>query len=104
MHCRHLKILQKTDRLTLSVSLLFIRCVSGDQFPPVQTVRKPSSVLIFNRRTCGGKFMQSATQAAPVSKKMLWAGGIISALPVLLMVFAGAFGVLKPSIVASGFV
>ncbi len=48
--------------------------------------------------------MQSATQAAPVSKKMLWAGGIISALPVLLMVFAGAFGVLKPSIVASGFV
>ncbi len=37
--------------------------------------------------------MQSATQTAPVSKTKLWAGRIISALPVLLMVFSGAFGV-----------
>jgi hypothetical protein len=50
------------------------------------------------------KFMQSATQTAPASKKMLWAGRIISALPVLLMIFTGAFGVLKPAVSASGFV
>ncbi len=48
--------------------------------------------------------MQSATQTAPVSKKMLWAGRIISALPVLLMVFTGAFGVHKPAVAKSGFV
>jgi hypothetical protein len=47
--------------------------------------------------------MQSVTQAAPASKKMLWAGRIISALPVLLMVFAGAFGVLRPAVVVPGF-
>lgn len=47
--------------------------------------------------------MQSATQTAPVSKRMLWAGRIISALPVLLMVFSGAFGVLKPDVVVPGF-
>ena len=34
---------------------------------------------------------------------MLWTGRIISALPVLLMVFFGAFGVLKPAAFAPGF-
>ncbi|MFI5058122.1 MAG: DoxX family protein [Candidatus Acidiferrales bacterium] len=48
--------------------------------------------------------MQSGTQTAPVSKKMLWAGRIISALPVLLMVFGGVFGVLKPAVAVPGFV
>lgn len=48
--------------------------------------------------------MQSATQMAPVSKNKLWAGRIISALPVLLMVFTGAFGVLKPVVAVPGFV
>jgi hypothetical protein len=48
--------------------------------------------------------MQSGMQTAPVSKKMLWAGRIISALPVLLMVFGGTFGVLKPAVAMSGFV
>ena len=47
--------------------------------------------------------MQSGTQTAPVSKKMLWAGRIISALPVLLMVFGGVFGVLKPAVAVPGF-
>jgi DoxX-like family len=50
------------------------------------------------------EIMQSGTQAAPVSKKMLWAGRIISALPVLLMVFGGTFGVLKPAAAMPGFV
>lgn len=48
--------------------------------------------------------MQSDTQTASVSKKRLWAGRIISALPVLLMVFGGVFGVLKPAVAMPGFV
>ena len=48
--------------------------------------------------------MQSGTETTLVPKKMLWAGRIISALPVLLMVFGGAFGVLKPAIAMQGFV
>jgi DoxX-like protein len=48
--------------------------------------------------------MQSATQTAPVSKKALWAGRIVSALPVLLMVFGGTFGLLKPAAAMPGFV
>ncbi len=47
--------------------------------------------------------MQSGTQTAPVSKTRLWAGRIISALPVLLMVFGGVFGVLKPAVAVPGF-
>jgi hypothetical protein len=49
------------------------------------------------------EMMQSGTQTGPVSKKMLWAGRIISALPVLLMVFGGTFGVLKPAVAMPGF-
>jgi hypothetical protein len=48
--------------------------------------------------------MQSGNQTASVSKKRLWAGRIISALPVLLMVFGGVFGVLKPAVAMPGFV
>jgi hypothetical protein len=50
------------------------------------------------------KFMTSVAQTAPVSKQMLWAGRIISALPVLLMVFGGTFGLLKPAVALPGFV
>ncbi len=39
--------------------------------------------------------MHSATHAAPVSKKMLWAGRIISALVVLFLLFDGAIKVMK---------
>jgi hypothetical protein len=47
--------------------------------------------------------MQSDAQTNPVSKKMLWAGRILSALPVLLMVLGGTFGLLKPAAVAPQF-
>lgn len=47
--------------------------------------------------------MQSAAQTAPASKKMLWAGRIISALPVLLLLFAGAMKLMKPVPVVQGF-
>jgi hypothetical protein len=48
--------------------------------------------------------MSSDTQTHSVSKAALWAGRIISALPVLLMVFGGTFGVLKPAFALPGFV
>ncbi len=47
--------------------------------------------------------MQSATQAAPVSKKKLWAGRILSALPVLLLLFSGVMKLMQPASVVQGF-
>jgi hypothetical protein len=48
-------------------------------------------------------FMQFAIQAAPISKKMLWAGRIISAMPVLLLLFSGVMKFIKPAPVLQGF-
>lgn len=47
--------------------------------------------------------MSSGTQAAPASKKMLWAGRIISALPVLLLLFSGAMKLMRPAPIVEGF-
>ncbi len=47
--------------------------------------------------------MQSATQTAPVSKKKLWAGRILSALPVLMLLFSGVMKLVKPAAVVQGF-
>jgi hypothetical protein len=47
--------------------------------------------------------MQSGTQNVAVSKKMLWTGLIISALPVLLLVFSGALKLIKPAVVVEEF-
>lgn len=47
--------------------------------------------------------MQSTTKTAPVSKKMLWAGRIASALPVLLLLFSGVMKLLKPAAVVTEF-
>lgn len=47
--------------------------------------------------------MSSATQAVPVSNKMLWAGRILSALPVLALVFSGSLKLMKPAAVLQGF-
>ncbi len=43
-------------------------------------------------------------QTAGTSKKMLWAGWGMSALPVLLMLFSGVMKLMKPAPVAEGFV
>ena len=40
--------------------------------------------------------MPSDTQAAPVARKVLWAGRVASALPVLLLLFSSAMKFLKP--------
>jgi hypothetical protein len=42
-------------------------------------------------------------ESASVSKKMLWAGWIISALPVLLLLFSGAMKLAKPAVVVEEF-
>src|SRR5713226_7286010 len=47
--------------------------------------------------------MLSGTQTAPASKKKLWAGRIISALPVLMLVFSGVMKLAKPAPVLQGF-
>jgi DoxX-like family len=41
--------------------------------------------------------MQSDSQTAPVSKKMLWAGWIMSALPGLMLLASGVGKLLKPT-------
>src|SRR6267378_3626093 len=41
--------------------------------------------------------MQSDIQANPVSKKALWVGRIISALPALFLLFDGAMKLVKPA-------
>jgi uncharacterized membrane protein YphA (DoxX/SURF4 family) len=47
--------------------------------------------------------MPSAIQTTPASKKKLWAGRIISALPVLLLLFSGVMKLMKPPSVLQGF-
>src|SRR5499426_3682150 len=43
--------------------------------------------------------MQSTTGTVPVSKKRLWAGRIISALPALFLLVDGAMKLVKPEVV-----
>ncbi len=43
------------------------------------------------------------SQAAPVSKKMLWAGYIVSALPALALLFSGVLKLVKPDAVVKEF-
>ncbi len=43
-------------------------------------------------------------QTAPVSKKMLWTGYVISAIPVLMLLFSGIMKLVKPPSVVEGFV
>ena len=40
---------------------------------------------------------------APVSKKMLWTGRILSVLPALLLIFSGVLKLMKPVAVVEGF-
>lgn len=49
------------------------------------------------------KLTQNHAEAAPGSRKMLWTGRIISALPVLMLLFSGAMKLMKPVPVVQGF-
>jgi len=46
--------------------------------------------------------MQPVTQTPPVSKKALWAGYVMSALPVLMLLFSAAMKFAKPPPVVEG--
>jgi DoxX-like protein len=46
--------------------------------------------------------MEIATQAATASKKRLWAGRIVSALPILFLLVDGIMKLVKPPVVISG--
>ena len=48
--------------------------------------------------------MQSNAQTAPFWKKMLWAGHIMSTLPVLMLLLSGVMKLAKPASVVEGFV
>lgn len=48
--------------------------------------------------------MQPGTQHTPASKKMLWAGYVISALPVLLMLSTGIYGLIQPAAASQGLI
>src|SRR5437660_11857062 len=43
------------------------------------------------------KFMQSDTQTTPVSKKMLWTGRVMSAIPTLFLLLDGIMKLVKPT-------
>ncbi len=47
--------------------------------------------------------MQSGFQTAPTSKKMFWTGRIISALPVLMLLFSSVMKLAKPAPVVEEF-
>lgn len=46
---------------------------------------------------------QSDAPTVGVSRKMVWAGRIISAVPVLMLVFSGVMKLMKPAAVVEGF-
>jgi len=45
----------------------------------------------------------SSAQVAPVSRKVLWVGYILSALPVVMLLMSGIMKLIKPPFVAEGF-
>lgn len=47
--------------------------------------------------------MESVAQTAPASKKMLWAGRMVSALPALLLLASGSAKLMKAAPVIQGF-
>ena len=47
--------------------------------------------------------MQLQNHQNPTSNKKLWAGRVVSALPILLLVFSGVMKLLKPPSVVQGF-
>ena len=47
--------------------------------------------------------MLTSMNSSPLSKKMLWAGYIMAALPTLLLLMSGVMKVVNPPFVAAGF-
>jgi len=53
--------------------------------------------------TQGSAMAQSAASAVPTSKKIVWIGRVLSALPVLLMLFSAVMKLVKAAPVIQGF-
>ncbi len=51
----------------------------------------------------GQPFTQAGTQTPAVSKKALWAGRVVSTLPVLMLLMSGVMKLVKPAPVVEGF-
>ncbi|MEK6257563.1 MAG: DoxX family protein [Planctomycetota bacterium] len=47
--------------------------------------------------------MSSDTQTAPTSKKLIWAGRVVSALPVLMLTMSAVMKLMKPAPFVEGF-
>jgi hypothetical protein len=57
-----------------------------------------------HRKIVEDMHMPLATESVAVSKKVLWASYIVSALPVLLLLFSGVMKVMRPPTLVQGFV
>jgi hypothetical protein len=68
----------------------------GKRFPR-WTLQPISHQCDFDQRLPEEKSMQSGTQESQISNKMVWAGRIVSTLPVLLLVFSAVIKLLKPA-------
>ncbi|HXJ05854.1 MAG TPA: DoxX family protein [Candidatus Acidoferrum sp.] len=51
----------------------------------------------------GSEFAISASPSVPVSKRMLWTGRVISAIPVLLLILSAVMKIIKAASVVQGF-
>lgn len=61
------------------------------------------SPQLYQRTFATEEPMQSNVETAPVSKKMLWAGYIMSGLPVLMLLMSAVMKFVKPAPVVEGF-
>ena len=89
--CYRRKSVMKATELTLLRLVLFLICAAllisnNAQLSLAQTAKD-------NER----EHMESATQTAPASKKMLWAGRLISWLPALFLLVDGVMKLIKPA-------
>jgi len=57
----------------------------------------PFDLLMKSQHILEEEFMQSDNQTAPTSKKMLWTGRIIGALPALFLLLDGIMKLIKPA-------
>jgi hypothetical protein len=77
--------------------------ISGRRAVRCREFVKPHNYLYKKDRGISNKDMESISQPTAVSKKMLWAGRILSALPVLMLLFSASGKFLKPAAVIEGF-
>lgn len=68
-----------------------------------RSIEFDSHVLWLSMENKKEQFMSSDTQVTPASKKMLWAGRILSVLPTLMLLMSGFMKLTKPPELVEGF-